>query len=144
VAIETTTIDEGPSTSELISRISSDIKTIAKDELELVRTELKKTAKAVAVEGAVVTFGGLVMLIGFAMLCVAAVVALGAVIDSLALRLVLMAVVYLVVGGVLATAFGLRLRKDIVPNLDVPIHEAKTVVRGVEATIEGQGRGAHA
>jgi membrane protein len=144
VATDLTTIDEGPSTSELISRISSDLKTIAKDELELVRGEIGKTAKAVAVEGAVVTFGGLVMLIGFAMLCVAAVVALGAVIDSLALRLVLMAVVYLMVGGVLATAFGLRLRKDLKPDLDVPIHEAKSVVHTIEATVEGRGRSAHA
>jgi ABC-type multidrug transport system fused ATPase/permease subunit len=142
--VATETFDDGPSTGQLISRISDDLKTIAKDELELVRGEIGRVAKNVAVEGAVVTFGGLVMLIGFAMLCVAAVVALGAVIDSLALRLVLMAVVYLVVGGVLATAFGLRLRKDLVPDLDVPKHEAKAVIEGVKATIKEEGHGAHA
>ncbi len=137
-------INEGPSTGELISRITDDIKIIAKGELELVRGEIGRVAKAVAVEGAVVTFGGLVMLIGFAMLCVAAVVALGAVIDSLALRLVLMAVVYLLIGGGLATAFGMRLRKDIKPDLAVPIHEAKSVIRGVAATVKEQGHSAHA
>lgn len=138
------TTEEAPSTGQLISRISEDLKTIAKDELELVRGEIGRVAKSVAVEGAVVTFGGIVMLIGFAMLCVAAVVALGAVIESLALRLVLMAVVYMIVGGSLATAFGLRLRKDLVPDLDVPKHEAKAVIDGVKATLEEKGRGAHA
>jgi hypothetical protein len=136
--------EEAPSTRDLIRRISEDVRTLARDEIELVRGEVGRTAKTAAVEAAVVTFGAIVTLIGFAMLCVAAVVALGAVIDSLAIRLVLMAVVYLLIGGALATAFGLKLRKDIVPDLDVPAYEAKAVVQGVKATIEERGQQAHA
>ncbi len=126
----------------MLAQITDDVKTLAKGEIELVRREIGKVAKAAAVDTAVVTFGGIVTLIGFGMLCVAAVVALGAVIPSLALRLVLMAVVYLLLGGGLATAFGLRLKRDIKPDLDVAAYEAKSVVQGVKATIEE--RGAHA
>lgn len=129
---------------ELLAQITDDVKTIAKGEVELVRREIGRVAKAAAVDTAVVTFGGIVTLIGFGMLCVAAVVALGAVIDSLALRLVLMAVVYLLLGGGLAAAFGLKLKRDIVPDLDVAAYEAKSVVKGVKATIEEGGAQAHA
>ncbi len=135
---------EPDSAKELLAQITDDVKTLAKGEVELVRREIGKVAKVAAVDTAVVTFGGIVTLIGFGMLCVAAVVALGAVIDSLALRLVLMAIVYLVLGGGLATAFGLKLKRDIKPDLDVPVHEAKSVVAGVKATIEDRGAQAHA
>lgn len=129
---------------ELLSEITDDVKTLAKGEVELVRREIGRVAKEAAVDTAVVTFGGIVTLIGFGMLCVAAVVALGAVIDSLAVRLVLMAAVYLLLGGGLATAFGLKLKRDLVPDLDVAKHEASAVVEGVKATIGEQGSSAHA
>ena len=140
----TMTEPEPDSAKELLAQITDDVKTLAKGEVDLVRREIGKVAKVAAVDTAVVTFGGIVTLIGFGMLCVAAVVALGAVIDSLALRLVLMAIVYLLLGGGLATAFGLKLKRDIKPDLDVPIHEAKSVVQGVKATIEDRGAQAHA
>src|SRR5512143_3440503 len=81
---------------DLLHRITDDVKMIAKDEIELAKNEIGHTAKVAAGDGAVVVLGGFVALIGFAMLCSAAVVALGPVIPSLALRLVLMAFVYLI------------------------------------------------
>jgi hypothetical protein len=129
---------------ELLRRITDDLRTIARDEVELVGGELARVAKRTAAEAAMVLFGGIVALIGLAMLCVAAVVALEPVISSLALRLVLMAIVYVVFGAVLATTFGMRLRRDIVPNFQVPIYEAKSTIEGARAIIEERGRHFHA
>ena len=131
-------------TRELIHRITEDVRTIARDEVELVRDEVKRLAKTAAIEGAVITFGAIVGLIGFVLLCVAAVVALQPLIASLALRLVLMAIVYGAIGAVLAGTFGARLRRDIVPDVQVPVHEAKAVVQGAVATIRERGQQVHA
>jgi hypothetical protein len=127
------------STSELFGRIAIHIRTIAHGELELVRGEVRQAARAAAAEGAMVLFGGVVALIGFAMLCVAAVVALAPLIASLALRLVLMAVVYGGIGSVIAATFGLRLRRNAVPHLKVPLHEIASTIKGVRAAIQGRG-----
>jgi hypothetical protein len=131
-------------TRELIHRITEDVRTIARDEFELIRAEAGRVAKAAAIEGAVISFGGIVALIGFAMLCVAAVVALAPLVASLALRLVIMAAVFGIFGGALAAAFALRLRHDIVPDMKAPTHEAKAVLHGTKATLAEKGRSVHA
>ncbi len=120
---------------ELLSRITDDVKTIARGEIDLVRGEVEKTAKTAAVEAAVILLGGIVALIGLGMLCVCAVVALAPVISSLALRLLMMAAVYLVVGGAVAASVGVRLKRDVVPDLKVAAYEGKTTVAGVKAAI---------
>src|SRR5262245_5316491 len=97
---ETTQPESNRRVGELLHRITDDVRTIARDELELVKGELGITAKVAAGEAAAIVLGGLVALIGLGMLCVAAVAALGAVISSLALRLVLMAAVYMIVGSI--------------------------------------------
>lgn len=132
--------DGGTATRELIRRISDDVRTIARDEIELVRGELARVVKTAAIEAAVIGFGAVVALIGLAMLCVAAVVALAPVIASLALRLVILGIVFGAIGAVLASTFGLKLRRDIVPDLSVPAHEAAATVAGVKATVEERGR----
>lgn len=135
---------EDVSMRELFHRIADDIRTIVRDEIELVRAELARTAKLAAAEAAAVMFGGVVALIGFSMLCVAAVVALAPVISSLALRLVLMAIAYLALGGTLAVALGSRLRRDAVPKLAVPVHELEATVEGAAATLKERGTHVHA
>ena len=120
---------------ELLHRITDDVKTIAHDEVELVRTEVEKTAKTAAVEAAVILLGGIVALIGVGMLCVTVVVALAPVIASLALRLLIMSIVYLVVGGAVAASVGVRMKRDIVPDLKVAKYEAKNTVAGVKEAI---------
>lgn len=136
--------DDSASMRELIHHITEDVRTIAHDEVELIRNEAARVAKAAAVEGSVILLGGLVALIGFAMLCVAAVVALEPLVASLAWRLVIMAIVYVVLGGALAATFAIRLRRDAVPNFAVPVHEAKAVLQGVKATVAERGSQAHA
>jgi len=120
---------------DLLHRITDDVKTIAHDEIELVKEELAHTAKAAAVDAAVILLAGIVALIGVGMLCVCAVVALAPIIHSLALRLLLMAIVYLVGGGAVAASIGVRMKRDIVPDLKVAAYEAKSTVAGAKEAL---------
>jgi hypothetical protein len=130
---------------DLLHRITDDIKVIAKDELELVKGEIQHTAKTAAFEAAVIVLGGIVALIGLGMLCAAAVAGLAGVIPSLALRLLLMAAVYIVIGGVVAGSFAKRLGKDIKPDTAVAGYEAKRTIQGVKTTLaSSEGRPTHA
>jgi len=126
----------GNGVGELIHRISDDVKVIAMDEIELAKGELAHTAKAVAAESAMVVLGGTVALIGFGMLCVAAVVALANVIPPLWARLLIMAGVYLVAGSGLAAGFAKRLSHDIRPDLAVAGYEARRTIAGVKDTLQ--------
>lgn len=116
----------------LLHRISDDMKTIARGEVELVRDELQRHAKLVAVDAAVVLLGAFVALIGLGLLCVVVVVALAPLIPALWLRLLIMAIVYLVAGGAIAGGFGKRLKKDATPDLTVPKVEAKLTAQNVK------------
>ena len=135
---------DAASTRDLIRRISEDVRTITRDEIELLRGEAHRVARSAARDGAVVLFGGIVALIGLAFLCLAAVAALAPVLPSLALRLVVMGAIYLAIGGALATGFALRLRRNAVPDLAVPVREARATLHGAKATIEERGRQLHA
>jgi hypothetical protein len=130
---------------DLLHRISDDIKVLAKDELELVKGEVQHTAKTAAFEAAVIVLGGIVALIGLGMLCAAAVAALEPVIPALSLRLLLMAAVYLVAGGVVAGSFAKRLGKDIKPDTTIASYEAQRTIAGVKHTLQSnEGRVTHA
>jgi hypothetical protein len=140
-----TATENGRGIGDLLHRITDDLKVIAKDEIELVKGEAEKTAKTAAMEAAAIVLGGIVALIGLGMLCGAAVAALEPVIPSLALRLLLMAAVYIVVGGVVAGVFAKRLKKDIVPDTTVAGYEAKRTVAGVKNVLSNnEGRVPHA
>jgi hypothetical protein len=125
---------------ELLHRISGDVKTIARGEVELVRDELKATARAAAVDVGAALFGGIVALIGLAMLCAVMVAALAPVIHPLWARLLVMAVVYLAIGGGVVAGFAHRLKRDAVPRLAVAKYEGKSTVNGVKATLVQEGR----
>jgi hypothetical protein len=135
---------DGASTRDLIRRISDDLRTITRDEIELLRGEARRVARSAAADGAAVVFGGVVALIGLAILCLAAVAALAPVLSSLALRLLVMGVVYLGVGGSLAASFALRLRRRAVPDVAVPVREVRATLHGAKAAIEERGRQVHA
>ena len=116
----------------LLHRISDDMKTIARGEVELVRDELQRHAKLVAVDAAVVLLGAFVALIGLGLLCVVVVVALAPLIPALWLRLLIMAVVYLVAGGAVAASFGKRMKTDATPDLTVPKVEARLTAQNIK------------
>lgn len=96
---------------ELLHRITDDVKTIASDEVELARVELSTNLRSVVIEAAIIALGAVVVLIGFGLLCTVAVVALEPLISSLAIRLLLMSVVYLVIGSVVAMMFARKLKR---------------------------------
>lgn len=126
----------GRGIGDLLHRITDDVKTIAKDEIELAKGELEHTAKVAATDAAVIVLGGIVALIGLGMLCAAAVAALEPVIHALSLRLLLMSIVYLVGGGIVAAIFAKRLKTDGKPDLAVAGYEAKRTVAGVKSSLQ--------
>jgi hypothetical protein len=137
---ESTPAENGPGrVGELLHRITDDLKTIAKDEIELAKGEVQASAKTAAMEGALIVLGGIVALIGLGMLCVAAVAALEPVISPLWARLLIMAGVYIIVGGIVAGAFARRLKHDVKPDTTVPRYEAKRTIAGVKATLQEEG-----
>jgi hypothetical protein len=117
--------------SELVRGIADDVRTIAKDEVELVQGELQRTAREAALEVGLAVLGGIVALIGLGMLCVAAVAGLAPAIPQLWLRLIIMAVVYLAIGGAVAAAEGRRLARTR-PRLGIAKYEAKRAMAGVK------------
>lgn len=117
---------------ELLHRITDDVKTIARDEVELARIELEHTAKSAAADAAIVLLGGIVALIGLGLLCTVAVVALEPLIEPLWLRLLIMSIVYLALGGSVAGVFAKKLGHDVKPDLDLPRREAQQTVDAVK------------
>jgi hypothetical protein len=123
---------------ELVHHISADIRTIASDELELAKNELRQHSRAATGDAVVVLLSGVVALIGLGLLCSAAVAALGAVIPPLWLRLLIMAVVYLLAGGLVARAFALRFERDVVPDLSVPAEQARETIDHIKHGLSGE------
>ena len=84
-----------------------------------------------------VLFGGVIALIGLGLLAVVAVVALAPVIPALWLRLLIMAVVYLIVGGAVAAFFSKKLKTDAKPNLEIPVREAQQTAEAIKEGVRG-------
>ena len=125
--------EHGPKVAELLGDIGKDMKTIASDELELLRRKLATYIERVVARASVILLGVVVALIGLGMLCVVAVIALAPVISALWLRLLLMALVYIGAGAGVAVIFSRRISK---PDLDKQIAE-------VGETIDAVQRGLH-
>ncbi len=83
---------------------------IATDEAELVRNRMTTSFRAIIADVLGFTLGAVVVLIGLALLCSAAVAALSPVIPQLWLRLVVMAVIYGALGGVVAYRCSIHVR----------------------------------
>ena len=133
---------QGPEASngrigELLHRITDDVKTIAKNEVDLARLEFERTARSVAADAAIILLGGFVALIGLGLLCTVAVVALAPVIPPLWLRLLIMAIAYLAVGGGVAGVFAKRLSHDVKPDLELPRREAAQTVDAIRNGLRG-------
>ncbi len=127
--------DDHGSVGSLTKRIVDDLKILARDEVALAKAEVTKSAKKAAVDGASIALGGLVAVIGMAMLFVAAVPALEGVIPSLALRLLLVSVAYLAIGGIVAALFAKRLKRDAVPDMKRVKWEAQQTVSTVKQEV---------
>lgn len=123
--------------SRILQQITHDVKTIGRDEIELAKLEIQSAARASAIDAAAIVLGGIVALIGLGLLCVVVVVALAPVIPPLWLRLLIMAVVYLIIGGVVAGMFARRIKRHAVPDLSLPAREAKRTIEDIKAGLQG-------
>jgi membrane protein len=103
--LTTTTARGEPAITDLARRVGDDLSTLAKDHFELARLELTAGAKRVLTDGGAILLGGIVALIGLAMLCTTLVVAAAPVVPALWLRLLLGSILYLVSGGALCFVF---------------------------------------
>jgi uncharacterized membrane protein YqjE len=138
-------LEDVPTSSlgDVVRRIATDVRTIAGDEIELAKKELGQGVKTAAADGAAIILGGVVALIGLGMLCVTAVVALAPVIPPLWLRMLMMAVLYLVVGTVVAGAYVRKLKGDVSPAGSGAVSEAFATVENIKRGLEADG-GHHA
>lgn len=132
--METRPDNGGPTSSlgDVVRRIGDDVKTIASDELQLAKLEITKAMKVAAGDAAAVVLGGIVALIGFGMLCVTAVIALAPVIPALWVRMIIMAAIYMLTGGVVAGIFAKKLKADTNPAESDTIEEAKATVENIK------------
>lgn len=117
-------------------RAAADLKVITRDEVQLARIELAEQVKKVAAQGAAAILGGTVALIGFALLCATAVVALEPLVAPLWARMLIMAGTYLVLGFMFAAAFANRLRQDLPPRPALAEEEARVTVRRVREEVQ--------
>jgi uncharacterized membrane protein YqjE len=121
----------GSGVLDLLRQVRSDLEHIVKDELTLAELELEQKLKHGLVDLAGMFLSALLMLIGLCFLCVSVVPALAPLIAPLWLRLVVMAAVYLLIGGVVVTIFAVKFRRDASPRLDRTQEEAGRVLKTV-------------
>jgi putative superfamily III holin-X len=123
---------DGSRVASALRHIADDLKIIASDELELGHNKLAQHFQHTISRASMVLLGGIVALIGLGMLCMVVVAALAPVMP-LWLRLLVMAIVYMAIGGGLAAYFGARLKKTgIKPDLSLPMQELRDTAHAVE------------
>src|SRR5688572_18388308 len=125
-------VEPTSSLGDVVRRIGDDVKTIAGDELLLAKLELKRAMKSALGDAAAILLGGIVALIGFAMLCVTAVVALAPIVPALWVRMIVMAAAYLLTGGVVAGIFVKKLKEDTNPAHSDAVEEAVSTVENIK------------
>lgn len=89
------------STGELISRLSTEVKTLVRDEMRLAQLEVSGKAKKAGIGAGIIGAGGLLALYGLGTLVAAAVLAMALVVDAW-LAALIVGVVILIVAGVAA------------------------------------------
>jgi Putative Actinobacterial Holin-X, holin superfamily III len=116
----------------LLEDIGHDLKTIAADELELVQRKFARYLEQLVAKAGVALLGATVALIGLGMLCMVVVVVLAPIIPPLWLRLLLMAIVYLGLGGGAAYVFARRMLAMHGPDLHKQISEVGETVDAIK------------
>lgn len=114
---------EQPKVADVIRDIGHNMKTIAMDELELSRREITGYLEKMILRASAALLGAFVALIGLGMLCIVVVAALEPVLEPLWLRLLIMAVAYLALGGGMALWFIKRMGALHGPDLHKQISE---------------------
>jgi uncharacterized membrane protein YqjE len=129
--------DSGSKIGDLLHRITDDVKTIARNEVELAKKEMSRTAQRIVIDTAVILFGAIVALIGLGLLSMVAVVVLEGAIPPLWLRLLIMSAIYIGAGVAIAMSFIKRIKTDVSPNLAMPVREAQQTVDAMQEGLRG-------
>ncbi len=126
-------LTDGSRVSEVLRHIADDLRTIARDELELGRNRLSQHLEHLIAKASAAVLGAIVALIGLGLLCLVAVAALAYIIPPLWFRLLIMAIVYIVIGAALAAYFGRKVASTKAsPNMDLPRRELRQTVEAVQ------------
>ena len=89
------TTSEPPKVGDLLKHVGDDLKMIATTELELTRNKVSQYLDRTLLRASVIIIGAFIALIGLAMLCVVAVLAMQPVIHLLWVHLLMMSGVYM-------------------------------------------------
>ncbi|HEX8709662.1 MAG TPA: phage holin family protein [Pyrinomonadaceae bacterium] len=111
----------------LMGRLGDDVMTLVDTKLSLLKVELKEDAGAYVRGGVMISLGGVIAAVGFAILNVAVALFVGALLpDTMspavryALGFVITGVLYLIIGGIIIITAKNRLAKrNLVPNRSV-------------------------
>jgi len=115
------TTSEPPNVGDLLKHVGDDLKMIATTELELTRNKVSQYLDRTLMRASVIIIGAFIALIGLAMLCVVAVLAMQPVIHLLWVRLLMMSGVYILVGGGAAWIYARRVASG--PDIDNEVEE---------------------
>jgi len=127
---------KSPPIGELLQGIGQDVRTIAIDELELSRRKLGDFMESLLIKASIALLGATVVLIGFGMLCMVAVVALQPVIQPLWLRLLMMAAVYIAIGGTAVWLYAKKMTAMHGPDLEKQLSEVGETIDAVKNGLE--------
>lgn len=126
-------LSDGSRVSDLLRHIADDLRTIASDELELGRNRLSQHVEHLIAKASAAVIGAVVALIGLGLLCMVAVAALAYILPPLWLRLLIMAIVYIAIGGAVAAYFGRRVASaGATPSMELPKRELEQTVEAVQ------------
>jgi hypothetical protein len=127
---------ETPDAVDVLADIGRDVKTIAVNQLELVRAQLSDYMERLVIRATVALLGATVALIGIGMLCMVGVVVLEGLIPPLWLRLLVMATLYIVVGATAAYLWGKRMTAMRGPEIDKQLAEIGDTVNAINNGLE--------
>lgn len=116
-----------------LRQVADDVAALAKAEVALAKLELEGKLERIALSAAATAISAMLALIGFAMLCATAVVALEPVWPALWGRMLLMSLCYLSLGGLGTATFSLRLKRRASGNpAPAATREARETLTAVE------------
>ena len=131
MAAPTTPQDEPPSVAGTVRAIGEDLKIIAASEIELSRLHIGEFIRSLLLKVGVALFGAMIVLVGWAVLCLVAVPALEPVIQPLWLRFLAIAIVYMASGAIAVRIYGKRMLA-VRPHLEHEMNELKKTAAAVE------------
>jgi uncharacterized membrane protein YqjE len=129
--------NSGSSLGAIVRQVAQDVSELTRSELALAKLEVEQRLRKAALSLAASLLGATVALIGLAMLCATAVVALAPLISPLWARMLLVSVIYLLFGGLFAFLFLFQSRREVL-DMGAPhaMREARDTIAAVGREIK--------